>query len=119
MVAGNVLLYAVAGRKQQAQMTGILQKSESTAVHAHHGNPFSEDEEHNEKPLLIASAGSSYAMDPTHRYAPQLTPQRCNWHNHLESLTATAGPRLFHGAVLLCCVVFSDCESFNGVRFAR
>ena len=48
-------------------MVGILHKSESAAHHAHHGNPFSEDEEQHEKPLLIASAGSSYAMDAPHR----------------------------------------------------
>lgn len=57
---------AVAGRKQ-AQLVGILHKSNSTAHDAHHGNPFSEDEEQHEKPLLIASTGSSYAMDAPHR----------------------------------------------------
>lgn len=56
------------GRKQQAPLAGILHKSDSVAPHTHHGNPFSEDEEHNDKPLLIASAGSSYAMEAAHRY---------------------------------------------------
>ena len=58
-----------AGRKQ---VRGILHKTEDAAMHPHHGNPFSEDgsaEEQHEKPLLIASAGSSYAMDAPHRYA--------------------------------------------------
>lgn len=49
----------------------MLHKSESVEAHGRHGNPFSEDGSnegrHDNAPLLIGSADSSYAMDSPRR----------------------------------------------------
>lgn len=49
----------------------VLRKTESVEAQGRHGNPFSDDGSaegrHDKSPLLIASADSSYALDPPHR----------------------------------------------------
>ena len=67
-IAAVRLRVAAAGPKQESQLLEATGKRNAAGSHVHFGNPFSEDEELHEKPLLIASAGSSYAMDQPHRF---------------------------------------------------
>lgn len=57
-----------AGPKHESHQMEATGKRNAAGSHVRFGNPFSEDEELHEKPLLIASAGSSYAMDQPHRF---------------------------------------------------
>ena len=70
-LAQSCRLCAYAGKGNKEVVVQMLHKSESVEAHGRHGNPFSEDGSnegrHDNAPLLIGSADSSYAMDSPRR----------------------------------------------------